>query len=109
MKNTLAYYLSIGDLTRTQVNSLLNTMYEYETHESDIELEYGGVYDSDTNGALLDLAHLSITKDDFTPETIYFNDLKYVKTDDKQYWVLSALLSSFHFSSNNEVVKVCPF
>lgn len=109
MKNTLAYYLSTGDLTRTQVNALLNKMYEYALYESDIELEYGGVYDYDTNGALLDLAHRSITNDEFTPQNIYFNDLKYVKTDNKQYWILSALLSSFEFSSNNEVVKVCPF
>ena len=109
MKNTIAYYLSTGDLSKTQTNALLNQMYECATIENDYELGYGGMYDTETNIALDILSHEAISNEDFIPDTITFQDLKHIKTDDKQSWIIHALSSRFEFNSGSYVLKICPF
>jgi len=109
MKNTIAYYLSTGDLSKTQTNALLNQMYECASIHNEFELGYGGLYDIDTNIALEILSNEAIFNEDFKPDAISFQDLKDIKVDDKQSWIIHALSTKFEFSSYGNVHKVCPF
>lgn len=109
MKNTIAYYLSTGDLSKTQVNALIDQMYECASVHNEYELGYGCLYSTDVNIALEILRHESISDEKINPDSILFQDLNSIKTEEKQIWIMHALSTKFEFSFNGEIHKVCPF